>query len=229
MRASKSRLAIAFAVLAGCHSKTSATPDAGPPIPAPPVSTVSPLQAAMDMMTAAGSSTAGAPTPDEAAASKTPDDFAQMLARSLVDGGAPAHPFFIGPFGPSPLTVFGIAQTDPTSPFTVVAAKANPVSHGPMPYDAVPIEPLTDTPWNGWAIDAILFDAIDKAKNPSPIVIAEFMTGIGPDGAKPFTEVIVYRWNGAKFVHAKTVEKKLAGATTAEEVRKRLEPLKKGE
>lgn len=150
---------------------------------------------------------------------------ADTLAHSIVDGGAPSHPFFLGDFGPSPRTAFGLLQTDTMSPYTPVAATMDDRGL----FSRVAIEPLTDTSWNGWQIDAVMFEDVDGSGKLAPIVIAELMTGIGPEGAKPFSLVIVYRWTGTKFVHAKAVEKKLTGATDASEVRKRLDALKKSE
>ena len=211
------------AVLGGCHSESAGTPDAGA---AAPITSTSSSAVDAALAAAPSASSGGALETDGGVrVVKLPDRLSQKLAsRALDGGGTPAHPFFLGPFGPTQLTAFGIAQSDPTSPFTPIADSFLPGEFAPLE-----IEPFTEPPRNGWKIDAILFDAIDSTQKASPIVIAELMTGIGPKGAQPFTQVVVYSWNGAKFVHAKTVEKKLAGATTAEEVRKRLEPLKKGQ
>lgn len=209
--------------LAGCHSESAGAADAGAATPLASASSPS-IDAAVAAIPSPN--TEGALETDAGArVVKLPDRLSQKLASDALDGGGtPAHPFFLGPFGPAPLTVFGLAQSDPSSPFTPIAATFFVGNFQPLE-----IEPFTDPPRNGWKIDAVLFDAIDATKKASPIVIAELMTGIGPKGAQPFTQVIVYSWNGTKFVHAKAVEKKLAGATTADEVRKRLEPLKNGQ
>lgn len=141
---------------------------------------------------------------------------AKKIAQSVVDGGEPAHPFFRGNFGPSTKTVFGIVQTGVMSAFTPVAVA--PKDDGT--FETLAIEPLVDMPsWSGWQIDAVMFEDVDRSGKKSPIVIAEYMTGIGPTGAKPFTVVLVYIWKKNKLVHAKGIEKKLEDATTARGVR----------
>lgn len=144
---------------------------------------------------------------------------AKKVAQSVVDGGAPAHPFFRGDFGPSTKTVFGVVQTEALSGFTPIAVA--PKDDGT--FETLAIEPLVDMPgWSGWQVDALMFEDVEGSGKKSPIVIAEYMTGIGPTGAVPFTIVAVYVWKKNKFVHATSIEKKLEDATTARGVRARL-------
>ena len=81
--------------------------------------------------------------------------------------------------------------------------------------------------WAGGETDEFTPADIDGAGKQGVIVLAEFMTGIGPEGAKPFLETLVYAWNGSKFAHVKDVEKKLEDAKNADEVHARLAALKK--
>lgn len=58
----------------------------------------------------------------------------------------------------------------------------------------VPLVPNPDTPdWNLWDVDAVAFEDVNTdGAGPDIVVIAEYMTGIGPTGAQPFPVATVF-------------------------------------
>lgn len=56
-----------------------------------------------------------------------------------------------------------------------------------------------DSSWTFDAVDAVAFSDIDADDDADVIVIASYMTGIGPEGAKPFPVVILFRNEGKGF------------------------------
>ncbi|ESA33568.1 lipoprotein [Leptolyngbya sp. Heron Island J] len=58
----------------------------------------------------------------------------------------------------------------------------------------VPLVPNPDTPdWTLWDVDAVAFEDVNSdGAGPDIIVIAEYMTGIGPTGAQPFPVATVF-------------------------------------
>jgi hypothetical protein len=148
------------------------------------------------------------------------DADARTFAAAFIDGAKFAHPVFSGNFGPSASTLFGITQTEMMAPYEPLVLVRD-ISNGGA-WKKIETDPITDTPWNGWSVDAVMFEDIDQTGTLSPIVIAQYMTGIGPTGAQPFVVVSVFRWKDAKMRRARDIERLLSGAEDAKTIRSRL-------
>ncbi len=148
------------------------------------------------------------------------DADARTFAAAFIGGDKFAHPVFSGNFGPSPSTLFGITQTDTMSRYAPLVLVRD-ISNGGA-WKQIESDPITDALWSGWSVDAVMFEDIDGSGTLSPIVIAEYMTGIGPTGAQPFVFVSVFRWKDSKMARARDIEKVLSGAQDAATIRTRL-------
>ncbi|MEO8874269.1 MAG: hypothetical protein ABI461_01675, partial [Polyangiaceae bacterium] len=89
-------------------------------------------------------------------------------------------------------------------------------------FKKIDAEPPIDATWAGSDVDAIMFEDIDGNGVLAPIVIAEYMTGMGPTGAQPFVKISVYRWHAGKMARARDIEGILDGAKDSAAVRARL-------
>jgi hypothetical protein len=201
---------------ASCKQSAPATVDAATPVLAASVTAADP------MLDASSAHVSISDAGDIIAASHgkvvaVSDSDARTFAAPFLGDAQFAHPVFAGNFGPSPRTMFGITQTDTMSPYaSLVVAFENGA------WKKIETEPLVDAMWAGWQIDAVLFEDIDGNGILAPIVIAEYMTGIGPTGAQPFVVVSVYRWHSGKMMRATDIEKILIGAQDSAAIRGRL-------
>jgi hypothetical protein len=76
------------------------------------------------------------------------------------------------------------------------------------------------------SLEAVVLDDIDADGTREVIVIATYMTGIGPTGAEPFHSNAVVAWNGSVFVRLRSVEAKVSQLATAAKIRRTLKGMK---
>ncbi len=133
----------------------------------------------------------------------------------LGDGEALAHPAFRGSIGPhSEAVVALVKHTDQGvtkfSGFVIAGGKKYPL-------------PAIHDQFNGQDIAAVTFTpSADRDRENELLVVANYITGIGPDGAKPFAAVSVLDWNGKAFVRLSKVEQLLEGESNAVAAKQRL-------
>jgi hypothetical protein len=76
-----------------------------------------------------------------------------------------------------------------------------------------------------WSIEepkAIFFANADSDSDPELFVIGRCLTGIGADGAKPFSRTRVYDWNGTGFTHLESVSQEIGMRQGAASIRRDL-------
>ncbi len=122
---------------------------------------------------------------------------------------------FVGPFGPSPRTIFalvkhryGRADNEDTGPRVALWAVALYDSAGSQ--RRAPVEILDATPQQ---VAAVMFENVDEDAALEPVVIARY------GDTAPFFFTAVLDWNGMGFSHL-DVESRLVGLQTAADVRR---------
>ncbi|APR81396.1 Hypothetical protein A7982_06743 [Minicystis rosea] len=126
-----------------------------------------------------------------------------------------AHPAFRGPFGPPGDNIVALTSTGEALPAELAGFVV--LADGRV----LPLPKLHDQ-WTLWELHAILFEDADGDGAKDLIVIAEYVTGIGPTGAVPFFANAVVRWDGKAFVRVPSVEKRIESLEDAAAIRKAL-------
>ena len=137
------------------------------------------------------------------------DERIQPLLRSSDEI---AHAVFEGPFGPAPDVVVAVVDRGTEGYGAVVISEGG----------AVWLNRLRPN-WMAWEIPAILFEDVDGDGNLEAIVLAQYITGIGPTGAVPFHSNSVLDWTGDALVTLPAVEARIEDAASAAAVRALLE------
>ena len=225
LRAVRALRAVLTLALACCASPPPPTISSAPDAPVPVTTVVAP---AVTGAPAASTSAAPLPASPPASSAAAPGAFQQLTeeeSRRLVTphlaGAKLAHPAFRGPFGPSPQAIVAITTT----------ADAPPADFGGLvvlPDGKVIKLPALHDHWSGWEVHAVLFEDVDGDGARELVVLADYVTMIGPEGAVPFSFNSVVRWDGSAFARMPAVEKRLERAPDAAAVRKVLRARPRG-
>ncbi len=73
--------------------------------------------------------------------------------------------------------------------------------------------------WAGEAVPAVMFEDVDGDGYQEAIVLAVWVSGMGPDGMEPFQSNAVLDWNGTELVQLPEVEARIEALATAAEIR----------
>lgn len=70
---------------------------------------------------------------------------------------------------------------------------------------------------DAWAADflAVMFQNVDDDADLEIIMLADYSTGIGPEGAREFPHVAVFDWDGGSYEHRPDIERRLVAETGA--------------
>jgi hypothetical protein len=211
-------------LLAACAE----VPAAAPPAPSAAPVTVVAARPSASAAPAPASPPTTAPAPSAAPPPPSTGTFAQLgpadeqrLVTPHLDGKKLAHPAFRGPFGPAGDNVVALTATADAPPADLAGFVV--LADGRV----LPLPRLHDH-WSLWEVNAILFEDVDGDGARDLVVLAEFITGAGPQGAAPFHASAVVRWDGRAFVRVPDVEKRLERLGDAAAVKKALRTAPKG-
>lgn len=180
--------------------------DLAPPvIIAPAVATAAPAATPMAAPSASSIATAGSPSEADE----------QRLVAPHLGGKKLAHPALRGAFGPWRDAIVALTATADGPP---AALDGFVIVDGGR---VLPLPSLHDQ-WSLWEVDAVMFEDVDGDGAKELIVIAEYLTGVGPTGAQPFNANAVVRWNGSAFVRMPEVEQRIERLPDAASIRKAL-------
>lgn len=148
--------------------------------------------------------------PDARFAAVADDEVERAVKPALAEGERLAHAAFRGPFGPTDAGVLALASVgNGFSGFVLSSGKRLDL-------------PAFPTDYAGHEIAAVLFEDVDGDGYKEAIVMATWMTGIGPTGAQPFPGNVVFGWDGSSFQRISEVEAKIAQLPDARAVRSAL-------
>lgn len=134
-------------------------------------------------------------------------------------------PVFVGPFGPAARTVLAI---------TCERCNTPPILGRPPDFQGlalvdsagawrtIRLPPLQNGAHLPDELLAVLFENVDADPALEIVVIASYITGVGPNGAAPIADNSVLDWDGRAFVHLPDLERRIATLETAAAVRRAL-------
>lgn len=183
--------------LLACSSPTPAPP--ATPVAETPVAEATPLPSEPTPQPPPGPSKPPRALPDGA------------LSEHLRPDERFAHATFLGPLGPSPELSFAVVQRENKLYAWVLPAGATQTRvDGPALHDE----------WTAYEVAAVMFPTVSEQR--VAVVLAQCITGVGPTGAEPFPCNAALRWDGAALTRDPELERALATARTAIDVRKAL-------
>jgi hypothetical protein len=226
------RAALALVLLAGCGGKESPAQSAAPAAPkeSPPAKSPDPV-AVEGAPAKPGDAPAPAPSSPESPADPAPAAGAATGAKfvklndaeikSLVEPALKpdevlAHAVFQGNLGPDPKAILALYNrtggiTERFGGFALIPSGGG--------FSRLELPAFKDQ-WAEYEITAVILDNLDADEAIEPVIMASYMTGVGPDGAKPLYNNIVVDWDGRSFVRLPAIEEKIDNVGTAKEIRK---------
>jgi hypothetical protein len=142
----------------------------------------------------------------------TPEEQDRIVRPELRPGEAIAHQVFRGPFGPSNEAIVVVTERELKYAGFVLVPDSGGMKKLPLP--------LLHDAWSGFDVAAVSFEDVDGDGVRELIVMAEYMTGIGPKGSQPFHWNTVVAFRDGRFVRLPEVEKAIERADTAAQVKK---------
>jgi hypothetical protein len=205
--------AVLALTLACCASPPPPTAAPAPEVPVPVATVVASAAPSAPAPSASAAPPPSSPPASAGSFQQLTEDESRRLVTPHLAGAKLAHPAFRGPFGPSSASIVAVTATADAPPADFAGLVV-------LPDGKVLKLPALHDHWSGWEVHAVLFEDVDGDGAKELIVIAEYVTGIGPEGAIPFFYNSVVRWDGSAFVRVPAVEKRLERATDAAGVRK---------
>jgi hypothetical protein len=205
-------------LLASCAAPPAPAPEATQAPVAAAAATSAPVPAAASSASAATSApvpTAAAAAPPRATFEPLGADETRRLVEPHLDGKKLAQPAVRGPFGPSPDDIVAVTTTSDNPPMEYGGFVLTPDGR------VLPLPKLHDH-WSGWEAHALLFEDV-AGGGKALILVAEYVTNAGPQGAVPFYFDAVVRWDGQGFARMPEVEKRLGRLSDPAAIRKALQ------
>ncbi len=162
---------------------------------------------------ALAATTSGGPEPTDRPTSAAPTHMSRAETVKAAEpflkpGERVAHDGYVGAFGPATASTLIVVERGPADhygAFAIVEQRKVRTRIDLPPFDS----------YAGAGITAIVFTSVDGDAVAEAVVLTQQMTGVGPNGAKPFAANYVFGWSGTAFTRLRVAEGHLKGISTS--------------